>query len=207
MGSLVGVDITQGVGIIPFQVSRFAADFVVSTSLKWLCGVAGAGILQVREALMGECQPELRGWFSQENAFSWSLDSFSYARDARRFDHGTPSILACAACLPALAWHAGQDATALLSHNRRLVEMLVDAGPTLGLELASPIRAEERGGSVMFRLPADCEPRLLIDALRGEQVFADTRGQVLRLSPGHVTSLEGVELLLRILQRALRGAR
>jgi selenocysteine lyase/cysteine desulfurase len=207
MNSLVGVDITQGVGIIPFRLSEYPADFVVSTSLKWLCGIAGAGILHVRESLLLECQPELRGWFSQENAFSWGLDSFSYARDARRFDHGTPSILAFAACLPALQWHARQDAIALLAHNRRLVEVLMEAAPALGLELASPRRADERGGSVMFRLPADFDSPRLVDRLRGAGIFADTRGRVLRLSPGNVTTLEGVELLLRTLRDALRGSR
>src|SRR5262249_4730125 len=60
--SLVGVDITQGVGIVPFEVSSTEADFVVGSTLKWLCGVAGAGVLQVREALLRECRPELRGW-------------------------------------------------------------------------------------------------------------------------------------------------
>jgi len=42
MGSIVGVDITQGVGLLPFTATS-GADFVVSTSLKWLCGVPGAG--------------------------------------------------------------------------------------------------------------------------------------------------------------------
>ena len=51
MGSLVGVDITQGVGIVPFDVQAAAADFVVGSTLKWLCGVAGAGVLQVRNEL------------------------------------------------------------------------------------------------------------------------------------------------------------
>ncbi len=49
MVSVVGVDITQGVGIIPFDVRAADADFVVGSTLKWLCGVAGAGVLQVRE--------------------------------------------------------------------------------------------------------------------------------------------------------------
>lgn len=203
-GSLVGVDITQGVGIIPFQVSEMTADFVVSSSLKWLCGIAGAGVLQVRPGLLAECRPELRGWFSQENIFSWALDSFAYAPDARRFDHGTPSILPFAACLPALEWHAQQDPTALLAHNRRLIEVLLDGGAALGLELASPRRADERGGSVMFLLPGECDPVQVIDSLRGKGIYADTRGPTLRLSPGNVTTMAGVELLLRVLQGTLR---
>lgn len=203
MGSLVGVDITQGVGIVPFAVPEFAADFVVSSTLKWLCGVSGAGILHVRQPLLGECRPELRGWFSQENIFSWALDSFAYARDARRFDSGTPSILPFAACLPALEWIGGQDPMDLLAHNRRLVEVLVDGCGALGLEIVSPRRADERGGSLMCRLPAASEPAALVDTLRKQSLFADCRGHTLRLSPGNMTTDDGVARLLRALRAAL----
>jgi kynureninase len=202
-GSLVGVDITQGVGILPFSVPDMAADFVVSTSLKWLCGVAGAGILQVQEPLLHRCRPELRGWFSQENPFSWDLGAFRYANDARRFDHGTPSFLACSAALPALEWHAGQDPMALLAHNRRLVEVLVDGAAALGLELASPRRADERGGSLMLRLPASLDPAAAVDALRQRGVYTDHRGPILRLSPGNLTDEDGVARLLRGLRDLL----
>ena len=203
MGSVVGVDITQGVGIIPFSLSEVSPDFIVSTSLKWLCGVSGAGILQVREPLLRECQPELRGWFSQENIFSWALDSFAYAPGARRFDHGTPSILPYAACLPALEWIGRQDPVALLAHNRRLTELLADAGAALGLRLVSPRRADERGGSLMFQLPESLHPVGVLDALRQQSVFADCRGRVLRLSPGNMTTEEGATRLLRALRASL----
>jgi kynureninase len=202
MGSLVGVDITQGVGIIPFDVRAADADFVVGSTLKWLCGVAGAGVLQVCEGLLKECRPELRGWFSQENPFAWALDSFEYAPDARRFDHGTPSILACAACLPALDWHAQQSPADLLAHSRRLVETVVDGCVGLGLELVSPREAEARGGSVMFRLPPGADPAAVVGGLREQKVFADCRGTTLRLSPGNVTTPQGVDRLLRSLRRS-----
>jgi kynureninase len=202
-GSVVGVDITLGVGILPFRVPEVAADFVVSTSLKWLCGVAGAGILQVQEALLRECRPELRGWFSQENVFSWELDSFRYAPDARRFDHGTPSILACAACLPALEWHANEDPMSLLAHNRRMVEILVDGAAALGLEVASPRRADERGGSLMLRLPEGVDPSSLVASLRERELYTDHRGPILRLSPGNLTQEDDVSRLLRGLRDLL----
>jgi kynureninase len=205
MGSLVGVDITQGVGIVPFSVPDANADFIVSTTLKWLCGVAGAGVLQVREDLLKECRPELRGWFSQERIFSWALDSFSFATDARRFDHGTPSILAYAACRPALDWHSQQDPGALQAHNRRLVEEITAGCGALGLTLASPGRAEERGGSVMFRVASDHDAAAMVDTLRAQRVFADARGATLRFSPGNVTTLDGVERLLDTLRAHLRS--
>ena len=202
-GSLVGVDITQGVGIIPFDTGVAGADFVVGSTLKWLCGVAGAGVLQVREGLLPECRPEFRGWFSQENPFAWALDGFDYARDARRFDHGTPSILACAACLPALEWHAEQDPAMLLAHNRRLAETIVEGCLALGLTMACPREANARGGSVMFRLPPGADPASVVSRLRDQDVFTDCRGTTLRLSPGFVSSAEGVERMLGALREVV----
>lgn len=60
VGSIVGVDVTQGIGVAPFSVAATPVDFVVSTSLKWLCGSSGAGILQVAPDLLASCRPELR---------------------------------------------------------------------------------------------------------------------------------------------------
>jgi selenocysteine lyase/cysteine desulfurase len=199
MGALIGVDITQSVGLFPFDVQATGVDFVVSTSLKWLGGTPGAGILYVREPLLETCEPELRGWFSQRNIFSWGLDAFAYAPDARRFDNGTPSILACVGTLPALAWHAEQNGPALLAHNRALAAPLVEAAGDLGLRIASPLEEHRRGGSTMIQLPPDSIQGVLAK-LRDSGLYADCRGTTLRLSPGNVTSAEGVARLLRVLR-------
>ncbi|UUP15901.1 aminotransferase class V-fold PLP-dependent enzyme [Nitratireductor thuwali] len=199
MGSLIGVDITQGVGLLPFHVDQPAVDFTVSTTLKWLCGTPGAGILHVADPLLKTCRPELRGWFSQENIFSWDLGAFAYASDARRFDHGTPSVLACAGSVPALKWHAVQDHAAMLAHNRALTAMIIEEADRLGLALASPAEEERRGGSLMLRLPEGSEPAAIVDGLRERAVFADCRGRILRLSPGTVTTEDGVSRLFAAL--------
>ncbi len=136
MGSFIGVDLTQGVGIIPFSLNDHPADFVVSSSLKWLCGTPGAGVIQMRADLIDQVSPELRGWFSQDNPFSWDLDAFAYAPDARRFDHGTPSVLACLGSIPALKWHARQSD--LLRHNRTLTNQIIRLADDAGLMLATP---------------------------------------------------------------------
>lgn len=199
MGSLVGVDITQGAGLLPFDVADPAVDFTVSTSLKWMCGTPGAGILQVAAPLIAACTPELRGWFSQPDPFSWALDRFAFAPDARRFDSGTPSIVAALASLPALDWHAAQDHAAILAHNRALSARIIEAVDALGLPLVSPRDPAERGGSVMLRLPERLPPAELLAAFRTGGVFADARGQTLRLSPGVMTTAEGVETMLALL--------
>jgi kynureninase len=195
MGSLVGVDITQGVGLIPYKVDAPAVDFTVSTTLKWLCGTPGAGIIHVAEPLLSECRPELRGWFSQDNIFSWDLDAFAYAPDARRFDHGTPSALACIGSVAALEWHAAQDKTALLAHNRKLGAAIIAQADAMGLTLASPHDETRRGGSIMLRQAAQTDTTMVVNGLRERGIFTDCRGRILRLSPGTITTEAGIERL------------
>lgn len=198
MGSLVGIDLTQGIGIIPFSLDAHPADFVISTSLKWLCGTPGAGIIQMHQDLIEQVTPELRGWFSQDNPFSWDLDAFDYAPDARRFDHGTPSVMACLGSIPALKWHASQ--TGLLTHNRQLTDLIIQHADDAGLRIATPRDVAQRGGSVMVQLPGHIDTQTVVQDLRSRSIHVDCRGQILRLSPGVITTQTHVAALFSALK-------
>jgi len=199
MGSLVGVDITQGVGIAPFQVSD-DTSFVVSSSLKWLCGTSGAGIIHVNPRILQECEPEFRGWFSQTNPFSWGLDDFEYAPDARRFDHGTPAILASAASLPGLQFVESTGIDTLRSHNLKLVRRIIDHAQTSEWRIVSPLDDDRRGGSLMIRMGDHVDVQSIVSHLRDRKLFCDARGQIIRLSPGIVTTEADVDLLCQGIQ-------
>ncbi|MFZ3583096.1 aminotransferase class V-fold PLP-dependent enzyme [Loktanella sp. DJP18] len=202
-GSLVVLDLTQGIGVVPVSLTTLSADIVISTSLKWLCGAPGAGILQVATDLLQACAPELRGWFSQPDPFSWDLEGFQYADDARRFDAGTPAPLAAVASLPGLRWQAGQGCAVLLNHAQGLGDVILDGSRALGLTAATPPERARRGGSVMLRLPSDCDPRAVVAGLRAANVYADARGAVLRLSPGATTTTSDVNRLMSSLRDLL----
>lgn len=204
-GSVIGIDITQAAGLIDYDCMAVAADFVVSTSLKWMCGSPGGGILQVMPDVIARCQPSLRGWFSQDNIFSWDINAFSYAPDIRRFDNGTPSVMACVASVPALEWHAAQDWSAELEKNRAFCTQIIAASDKAGFELASPRDPGSRGGSVMMKLPDDVDPQALLGDLRARSVFADARGSLLRCSPGITTTQAGMGRLAEGLNNVRRG--
>lgn len=205
-GSLIGVDITQAAGLLPFDAGRPAVDFALSTSLKWMCGTPGAGMLHIAPDVIATCQPEFRGWFSQQNPFSWGLDDFAYAQDIRRFDNGTPGAVSAAASLSAMQWHARQDIAALEAHNRTLTTRLIDGLDTICAPLLSPRAPDRRGGSVMVRAPAETPAADILDRLRAARVYADARGTVLRFSPGVMTTADGVDRLLAALSGAWHNA-
>lgn len=202
-GTIMGVDITQAAGLLPFDVSAPEVDFAISTSLKWMCGAPGAGILYVKPALIADSTPEFRGWFSQPNPFSWDFDKFSYAPDIRRFDNGTPGVVAAVASLPAMEWLMAQDRPAILAHNRSLSSQILAGVEGMGLTLASPRDAVQRGGSIMLRLPETVAATDVLARFRNAQVYADARSQTLRLSPGVMTTAAGVDRMLGALAAAL----
>ena len=190
--------------MIPFDVNAPEVDFTVTTSLKWMCGTPGAGILYVSPRLTPHLAPELRGWFSQENPFNWDITAFAYAPDIRRFDNGTPSCLSALASLPAMDWHAAQDHAAFLAHNRRLTAQLFAMADDLHLTPVTPRPEARRGGSVMLKLPDSHPAAHVVSALRTMGITTDNRSQTLRLSPGIVTTEAGVQRLHQALAQLLR---
>ncbi len=191
-GALVGIDLTQGAGILPFDVSQTPVDFAATTSLKWIGGVPGAGILYVKPKITALCTPERRGWFSQENPFNWAVDDFTLASDARKFHLATPAALGFVGTLPALEYTLSGGMAAARQANTAIVAKLIPMLHGLDLEICTPLPEDRRGASLMVRIPEQFEAANLLAALKERGIFADMRGAILRLSPGILTAESSV---------------
>nr|WP_321331648.1 aminotransferase class V-fold PLP-dependent enzyme [Alcaligenes faecalis] len=198
-GSLMALDLTQAAGLVPFTVHEGVA-FTLSASLKWACGVSGASLLHVRADLIEQCEPEFRGWFSQEDPFNWNLDQFSYAEGARRFDHGTPAILGSIASLPGMRFVLETGVEKLLEQNRALTAILLDRAAKANWPVLTPLAENERGGSIMLRASSAQRAQAMVDQLREQELYCDQRDGVLRLSPGNVCTEQDVLRLCDTLQ-------
>ncbi|MEO5758994.1 MAG: aminotransferase class V-fold PLP-dependent enzyme [Mesorhizobium sp.] len=204
MGSIISVDITQGVGCLPFDVNAPAVDFAAATSLKWLCGVPGAGLAYVAPHLMQRLQPQLRGWFSQPDPFNWRLDRFELAPDARRFDNGTPSYAPYIATVPGLKWLTAVGTAAIRAHNLRLSRRLMDIADGHGLTLVSPRDDASRGGTVVIEIPAGVSPDHVQRGLMAQGIVCDTRSDRMRWSPGLITSEASFDVMDGLLANLCR---
>lgn len=198
--SLVALDVTQGVGILPFDVSDTPFDFVCGSTLKWLCGAPGTGLGYIAPHVLERgVEPAVRGWFSQGNPFNWNIDAFSYASDARRFDTGTPSMLPFVASQPGMSWMRAQPAGNVRAHNLALCHTLIAMLEEKRYRLLSPLSDEERGASVMAEAPAHLDAASLVVQLKEAGVFVDSRGRTLRFSPGVCTTNAGLDRLAQCL--------
>lgn len=201
-GSLVALDVTQGIGILPFDLRDTPFDFVCGSTLKWLCGAPGTGLGYIAtDALQRGAKPAVRGWFSQEDPFNWNIDAFTYASDARRFDTGTPSVLPFVASQPGMTWMRAQPQGSVRAHNLALCHALIALIDEKGYRLLSPRADDERGASIMAEVPAHLDAANIVVKLKGAGLFVDSRGRTLRFSPGICSTQAGLARLAQCLPR------
>ena len=88
--ALLLLDSTQALGVV--EVDAGHADFVVSSTYKWLLAMHGGGVLCVNPARTGQLSARFIGWRSVREMFaSDRFERFERHADARQFELGYPS--------------------------------------------------------------------------------------------------------------------
>lgn len=177
------VDIAQSAGILPIPVTSWDPDFILGTSVKWLCGGPGAAFLYVKREKLAKLQPLETGWFGHRDPMAFDIHEFDYALDALRFLDGTPSIVPYAMAQASLYTLMEIGLERITQHNRALSHPIYQAFRSYCLcPEESP-----RGGTVTLDLGP--KTRNIAEALLKEGFAIDHRpGYGLRISP-HIYNL------------------
>jgi kynureninase len=197
-GALVVVDAYQTVGVMPLDVRRWGADFVLGGSHKWLCGGAGAAFLYIRPDRIEWARPRITGWFSQENVFAFS-DRIEYARGPRRFLGGTPGIAAIHAARAGYEILLEAGLERIRARNLELTERIIAGADARGWTVRTPRRPEERGGWICVDFPGAerVEPELV-----RRRFFCDFRPKAgIRLGPHFYNRDDEVDAMLDEMDR------
>ncbi|MDV6329059.1 hypothetical protein Q5L94_13495, partial [Idiomarina sp. Sol25] len=80
----------------------------------------------------------------------------------------------------------------IAEENRALTTLLQAGLEDMGLRLASPSDPDQRGGSLMVTLPDHIQASGVVAALSEQQIYVDNRSQILRMSPGVLTTEAGI---------------
>ena len=201
-GVLFCVDAIQQLGALPFDAQACGADFVIADGHKWMLGPEGLGLFYCREELWERLQLRQYGWHMVERMGEFERSQWEPARSARRFEAGSPNLLAAHAleASRALLEEEGMERVGerILALTEHLLER-IDREPLL--EALTPRAQGRRSGIVTFRhRGADPEP--LWRRLLGEGVLCAARGGGIRFSPHYYlepTALdEAVDRLLAL---------
>ena len=191
-GIITVVDVAQSAGVLPINLGQWNADFVLGTSVKWLCGGPGACFLWASPGVIQRAEPTDVGWFSHENPFEFDIHSFRYAEDALRFFGGTPSVIPFVIARHAIDIIAGIGVDRIRAHNLELSGALLGAIPERWL--VSPRDPQHRSGTVVIDPGSD--RKSVSDRLMNAGIMFDARAQGLRLSPHIYNTVADIDAVI-----------
>jgi len=183
---LLCVDAIQSLGVVPFDLSRTKADFVVADGHKWMLGPEGVALLYVNPRLRSGLQLYQYGWHMVEHRGDYDRTDWTPASDATRFECGSPNMLgvhALDASLSLLLETGIDNVRAAVAERIDLLVCLIDQR---GFELLSPREPERRAGILTFRVPG-VDSQVLYRELMGRGVICAQRGGGIRFSPHFYT--------------------
>lgn len=203
VGARVMVDVYQTAGVVPFDVERWGADFVVGGSHKWLCGGPGTAFLYTRPDLLPELNPRTTGWMAHAEPFAFEPAPIRYADRAWRFMGGTPSVPAYYVARAAYENLHTVGVEAIRAHNLALARIVIDRAQAAGLQVHSPIDGARRTGFVAVDFPGS---QVVSQQLIEERYKHDWRpGCGLRIGPHFYNTEADVQRFMdRVIELAAR---
>jgi kynureninase len=195
-GALCLVDGYQAAGQLPVDVRDLGVDFYLAGGLKWLLGGPGITFLYARPDTTGAVIPRASGWFAHREQFAFDPKEFTPHDDARRFETGTPAIMAVKAQLGGLAVIRDAGVPAIRAATSALTEDLVSEAIARGLRPKVAECAADRSAIVM--LPRT-DPRTDVARLAQAGFIVDSRPGHVRVSPYFYNVADDHRALLEVL--------
>ncbi|TFG14004.1 aminotransferase class V-fold PLP-dependent enzyme [Candidatus Thorarchaeota archaeon] len=192
MGGFIAVDIIQAAGWKDIDLQEMGVDFATAQAAKWLIGPIGAGFLFLRKELLDIVTPAYLGWWGVKN-----MEDFGYAMrkpldDARRFEVGSPAMMAYVGFLKSLD-------LLLDIPSRKREEAALEVSDYLRTCLDESdieyYRFEERNRSPIV----SCKPshvEMLHNSLLKENIHCSVRNGRLRVSPHFYNTKDDIDLLM-----------
>ena len=188
------IDVAQSAGIVELSLNQLQPDFMIGSSVKWLCGGPGAAYLWINPIHLAQLMPKDVGWFSHQNPFEFDIHHFRYHDSALKFWGGTPSVAPYILAAHSIDYFS-EHGSAAREKNRQLVELLWQQ---IGEQIVSPESPEKRSGTVIIKPHIGVEKALQQASLQG--VSIDARAMGLRVSPHIYNDDDDIAALLSVLR-------
>ena len=157
-GSLILWDLCHSAGSVRIEADLWGFDLAVGCTYKYLNGGPGSpAFAYVREDLQDVLAQPIQGWMGTADVFAMGPE-YTPARGIRRFISGTPPIVGMLPMEETLAMIEEAGIIAIRAKSVALTSFAIAVAEAwlapLGVTLASPVDADDRGGHVTLQHPA-----------------------------------------------------
>jgi kynureninase len=169
-------DLCHSAGAMPVDLNQCNVDFAVACTYKYLNGGPGSpAMLFAAERHHGKYQQPLKGWFGHAAPFDFERD-YRPATDIRQMLSGTQPVVSLSLAEIGFDIMLAADMQALRDKSMRMTDLFVELVEArcgeLGIRLASPRNANDRGSQVAF---FHDEAYAVVRALHDRGVIGDYR--------------------------------
>ena len=197
-GAVVLVDAYQAVGTLAVAAPETGADFLAGGCLKYLLGTAGMAYMYVRDSERRAESPTTTGWFAQDDVNAMDIYHHRPARDARRFESGTPNVSAAYVCTAGVQQLLGYGLEAVHARIEHLTARIAEGVAERGWRLVTPGAAGQHGAMMAI---ASTDAPALVRALAADGIVVSDRDGNIRVSPHFYNNEDDIDTLFRSLQR------
>ena len=200
-GTYLVVDAIQGVGQVPLDVTRTPVDVLACGAQKWLLSPWGSGFVYVRRELIEQLRPSVTGWMAFEGTDDFSrLTQYddTLRGDARRFELITLPYQDFAGMNASVRMLLDVGIPAIGQHLRSLHAPLLEWASRYGVRVVSP--RGDRASGILCIAPADVGAAFR--ALKAARVICGMREGAIRLSPHLYNTLDEMQQVVDILEKA-----
>lgn len=181
--TLLVVDATQSLGMIPISLRDTPVDVLIASGYKWLNSGLGNGLLYLREDLYAQLRPNLLGFGAVGSNYTpESLQELPFTPQTLEAGHyNFFSLLVLRQAIE----DSLQIGIANINHRVMQLRQQLTEGLPGNISLVSDYPSTQASGIVVVKAPADAEQQL-----RAQNIITATRPKGLRISP-HFFNDEG----------------
>jgi cysteine desulfurase/selenocysteine lyase len=191
-GVLSLVCAAESLGMLPTDVRAIGCDFLAACGRKALRAIEGSGLLYVREALIGEIEPCLVGWWN--GSYDMATGQYGLVPTARRFEAGCPIVPAILSLEAALEDAARIGVAAIEARVRMLTRHVIGRLAAIpGFALYGPPNLADRIGIVPFNIRG-IDPQAIVLRLGAEGVIIEAG----HFMAGAIMQRYGIEQMARV---------
>lgn len=194
------VDAIQSIGATVTDVQACKADFMMADGHKWMLGPEGLALFYCSERVRDQLKLYQYGWHMVEEAGNYDTKEWQVASSARRFECGSPNMLAIHGLSASLSLllEIGMD-TVEHELQKRIDFLLSELGSIPDIEILSATEPDQRTGIITFKFQGR-DHSSLHKYLMKNGVICAQRGGGIRFSPHFYTPVSVIERAIAILR-------
>ena len=194
------VDAIQSIGAHRFDIQAINADFVMADAHKWMCGPEGIALFYCRSEIRDQLGLNQFGWHMVEDTSDFTNKEWTPAKNARRFECGSPNMLGIHALSASLSLfdEIGMEHVEklILKNTSYLIDIINNIDE---INILSPTEEYRRAGIVTFKIEAKDNTEIYTKLMKNKVICANRLGGI-RFSPHFYTGLNIIDRSLEILR-------